>query len=454
MKIAYLDTASGIAGDMTLCALIDAGADADYIQKQIASLNLGDVKLEFTETYRHCFRALRLDVRHPPEHAHRHLSDIEKLIAQSSLTESERSTALRLFRKVGQAEAKVHGTSIEEVHFHEVGAVDSIVDIVGVAVAVDNLGIEKLYASATPTGCGTITIAHGPVSVPAPATAELLRGVPVLTSDIEFELTTPTGAAILSTLADGFGPLPTMTIHSVGYGAGHKDLKQRANVLRVIVGESSITGAGETDEVVLLETNLDDATGEKIGFAIEQLWAQQPLDVFTSAIGMKKNRPGIKLSVLVKPEDAATIEAQMLALTGSLGIRRSNMSRRLAVRSSLDVETEYGSARAKVAWHESRDGQLAPAVAPEFEDCKRIALENGCSLDDAYHAVESAARIAVAQLQPPPSTHLPSTNMPAASSQPQTWPRYEGNDQANDHGHDHHHDHSHDHDTPHDHHHH
>lgn len=454
--IAYLDTASGIAGDMTLCALIDAGADADYIQQQIDSLKLGDVRLDITETYRHCFRALRLDVRHPPEHAHRHLSDIETLIAESDLTERERSLAVRLFRKVGQAEAKVHGTSIEEVHFHEVGAIDSIVDIVGVAVAIENLGIDKLYASPTPVGCGTITIAHGPVSVPAPATAELLRGVPVLGSEVEFELTTPTGAAVLSTLVDGFGPLPSMTIRSVGYGAGHKDLKQRANVLRVVLGDDSaplgIGGTAETsDEVVLMETNLDDATGERIGFALEQLWAAQPLDVYTTAIGMKKNRPGVIVSVIAKPEQRVALESLLLASTGSLGVRTSVLARRIVKRTSIELDTKYGVLRAKVAWHGSTSGQLSPSVAPEFEDCRRAATEQACDLTEVFQAVIAAAKPVAATLSPPEDT---STQSPA-----RTWPRYQGEQgpahvgdhDHHDHGHDHH---DHDHDGPHDHHHH
>ena len=244
MVLAYLDTTSGIAGDMTLAALVDAGADREYIAKQVLSLGLPEVELEFSETLRHCFRALRLDVRHPPEHAHRHLSDIEAMIDASELEAREREVACRLFRRLGQAEAKVHGTTLEQVHFHEVGAVDSIVDIVGTSVAICNLGIDRIMASPTPTGCGTITIAHGQVSVPAPATAELLRGVPIRSSKVEAELTTPTGAAILATLVDGFGPLPDMQLERIGYGAGHRDLPEQANLLRVLIGSPLIESSG------------------------------------------------------------------------------------------------------------------------------------------------------------------------------------------------------------------
>jgi len=222
MAIAYLDTLSGIAGDMTLAAFVDAGADRNYLQRQIDSLGLPQVVLDFSETHRGDFRALRLDVRFPAEHVHRRLKDIEAMIRNSQLSERERDMAIRMFRRLGAAEAKVHGKSIEEVHFHEVGAVDSIVDICGIAVAIAQLDIERLFASATPTGCGTVRIAHGVVSIPAPATAELLKGVPIRNSQVEAELTTPTGATVLATLVDGFGSLPDMQIERIGYGADTK----------------------------------------------------------------------------------------------------------------------------------------------------------------------------------------------------------------------------------------
>lgn len=239
MKISYLDTASGIAGDMTLAALVDAGASQEYLQKQIDSLGVPGIELQFSETHRGGFRALRLDIKHPAEHEHRNLQQIERLIDSSKLNDRERDLALRIFRKLGQAEARVHGMPLEEVHFHEVGAIDSIVDIVGVAVAISQLGIERLFASPTPTGTGFVTIAHGTVSVPAPATAELLKGIPIRSSKIEAELTTPTGAAILASLVDDFGPLPAMKLSCIGYGAGHKDFPTQANLLRVMIGESS-----------------------------------------------------------------------------------------------------------------------------------------------------------------------------------------------------------------------
>ncbi|MEM7479133.1 MAG: LarC family nickel insertion protein, partial [Planctomycetota bacterium] len=212
MSIAYLDTNSGIAGDMTLSALVDAGADAAYIRQQVSSLGLPELKLNFRETMRHCFRALHLQIEHPPEHEHRHLSQIVTMLEASDLTDREILLSKKIFECIGAAEAHVHGTDMESVHFHEVGAIDSIVDIVGTAVALNSLSVDQVIASPTPTGSGKIRIAHGLVSVPAPATAEILKGVPIQSSSIQTELTTPTGAAILKTLVDGFGPLPDMQI--------------------------------------------------------------------------------------------------------------------------------------------------------------------------------------------------------------------------------------------------
>lgn len=455
MTLAYLDTSSGIAGDMTLAALIDAGADVDYIRHQVASLGLADVELRFSETQRHCFRALRLDVLHPPEHAHRHLSDIQQLISGSQLTARESSLALRLFERLGQAEARVHGTTLEEVHFHEVGAIDSIVDIVGVAVAICNLNIQRIIASPTPTGSGTITIAHGPVTVPAPATAELLKGIPVRESRIQCELTTPTGAAILATLADGFGPLPSMEIQSVGYGAGHKELPEQANVLRVILGNPlDATGQmNQRDEVVVLETNIDDASGEKLGYAIEKLWSSEPLDVYTAPISMKKNRPGVLLSVICRPSQQEALESLMLEVTGSLGIRASRLARRILPRKIIDVDTELGTARVKVSWAQDADGQSQVRIAPEFEDCRQLAETHHQSLDQVFRLVQAAAS-KVAERLSPPAELVPNTlSRRQISPDTRTWPQYESPTPVPSQDHDHAHDHDHHHDH-HDHHHH
>ena len=388
MALAYLDTHSGIAGDMTLAALVDAGADSAYVREQVASLpGLENVRLDFYETKRHCFRATALRVDHPAEHAHRHLSDIENMLNAGRLTPRERTLALRVFRKLGEAEAKVHGTSIDHVHFHEVGAIDSIVDIVGTAVALVALGIERVLAAPPPLGTGTIRIAHGDVSIPAPATGELLRGIPIRSSDIECELTTPTGAALLATLVDGFGPLPGMQISRIGYGAGQRDLKEQANVLRAIIGAPHQDAA---DQVVLLETNLDDATGEQLGFAIEKLWDAGALDVFTIPIGMKKNRPGTLLSVIALPESREKLEDCLFLHSGSLGIRRTLVSRRKLSRKSIEVNTPLGTVRVKVAWSDNSAPQHV-RYSPEYEDCRRLALEHDRRLESVYMLALQAA---------------------------------------------------------------
>ena len=271
MRVAYLDCASGISGDMTLGALVDAGADLAAIQAGIDSLGLPSVRLATSEVKKKGFRATQITVVHEPEHKHRHLHHITAMIDGSILTARQRELATRIFTRLAEAEAKVHGTTIQKVHFHEVGAVDSIADIVGSAIGWDLLGVERVIASPVPTGTGFVEIAHGRCSLPAPAVGELLRGVPLAESSVPFELTTPTGAAILAALAEGYGPVPAMTIERIGYGAGSRDLEEQANLLRLLVGTTSDGGGRE--QVTLLETNLDDISGELIGHAIARLWS-------------------------------------------------------------------------------------------------------------------------------------------------------------------------------------
>lgn len=431
MSLAYFDTLSGIAGDMLLAALVDAGADPNYIVGQLRSLpGLEQVELEFSATTRHDFRALRLDVKHPHDPVHRHLSDIEAMIASSRLTDQQRDLALRVFRRLGDAEAKVHGTTVEQVHFHEVGAIDSIVDIVGVAIALSQLQIRRIVAAPPPTGTGTIRIAHGLVSVPAPATAELLRGIPLRGSSIAAELTTPTGAAFLATLVDGFGPMPDMQIERIGCGAGHRELKEQANVLRVMVGSAV---QQTSDEVVLLETNIDDANGQQLGYAIEQIWAAAPLDVYTTAIAMKKNRPGTMLSVLCPPEQRRAIEQVMLRHTGSLGIRRSQLTRCVVPRESFEITTPLGMAHVKVSWLPGGDSQPEMRIAPEYEDCRRMAQASGQTLESVMQLVRHTAQQELDQRSLPSSRSTANT---AAETPSPTSDRSHSHDHS--HGHHHH----------------
>ena len=384
MKIAYLDCASGISGDMTLGALIDAGVDLAAVSAGLDSLNLPGCKLVTTEVKKKGFRATQLTVEHTPEHAHRHLHHIVKMIDAGQLTPRQQDLAKRIFQRLAEAEAKVHGTTIEKVHFHEVGAVDSIADIVGAAIAWDLLAVDRIVASPVPTGTGYIHIAHGRSSVPAPATAELLRGVPLVESAVPYELTTPTGAAILATLVDSYGPLPSMKIQSVGYGAGQRELTEQPNVLRLFVGETADPLA--SDQVWVLETNLDDVSGELIGYCTTRLWEAGALDVYTTAIQMKKNRPGVTLSVLCEPAKIEKLEKILFRETTTLGVRRWPVSRHKLERKPHQVQTLWGAVAGKLGWIAGQP----PSFSPEFESCSQIAQQHNVPLKDVYEAAQKA----------------------------------------------------------------
>jgi uncharacterized protein (TIGR00299 family) protein len=393
MRIAYLDCASGISGDMTLGALVDAGVDLAAVQAGIDSLGLPSCRLVVQETKKCGFRATQLTVEHEPEHKHRHLHHIEAMIAASVLSERQRELALRIFGKLAEAEAKVHGTTIQKVHFHEVGAVDSIADIVGSAIAWDLLGVERIVCSPVPTGTGFVQIAHGRCSIPAPATGELLRGIPLADFAAEGELTTPTGAAIVAALVDEFGPLPAMTVEAIGYGAGQKDFTH-PNLLRLLVGETTATAAATTsDTIVLLETNLDDATGEAIGYATELLWRAGALDVSTTALAMKKNRPGVLLAVQCRPADVESLAAILFRETTALGVRRSTLERMTLPRKSVSVATSHGEVAGIVAT--LPDG--SERFSPEYDACAKLAVERSLPLEAVQHAARAAFAEAVSK---------------------------------------------------------
>ncbi|MFV0446823.1 MAG: nickel pincer cofactor biosynthesis protein LarC, partial [Planctomycetaceae bacterium] len=354
MRVAYLDCATGISGDMTLGALLDAGVDRQALLEAIDALNLTGVTLEIRSVVKGGFRATKVNVRHPEQHAHRHLSDIQQILEEAgpALKTSQKDLALQIFQAVAEAEARVHGMSVDTVHFHEVGAIDSIVDIVGAAVGFDLLGADTILCSRVPTGRGQVKIDHGVCQVPTPGTAELLKGAPLVDVPIDAELTTPTGAAILKVLVDAYVPLPEMTIETIGYGAGTKDFRDRANVLRLIVGETIETP--QRDIVMLLETNLDTVSGEVLGHTKRQLMSAGALDVYSTAIQMKKDRPGVMLSVLCRPESADSLENILFSETGTLGVRRSQMERAKQSRAACTVHTEWGPVEGKIAW---RPGQ-------------------------------------------------------------------------------------------------
>lgn len=379
MKICYLDAFSGISGDMLVGALADAGADTAALCGALNALGTGTV-YEFEKTKRRGIAATKFHVRCGEQHGHRHLSHILEMIEKAALPERVKRNASAVFNRLGEAEARVHQVPVERVHFHEVGAVDSISDIVGACLGFELLGVERICCSPVNLGSGTVKTEHGILPVPAPATAALLEGKPVYARGPALELTTPTGAAIAATLASSFGPLPPMRISATGYGAGGHDFPEHANVLRAIVGEAS--GAAEATTVSVLEANIDDSSPEVLGFALERLLSAGALDVTLSPVIMKKNRPGTLLRAIVRPEDQEALAGVLFRETSTLGLRIYQAERRVQPRSVVEVQTPHGAVRVKV----SGEG----GFAPEYEDCRRLALETGVPLKDILAAANFA----------------------------------------------------------------
>ena len=350
-----------MSGDMTVGALLDAGADWSSLESALKSLNL-EASFRLEKTKRKGIAASKFSVDYQEQKKHRHLPHIEKIISAGELSEKARENALAVFRRLADAEAKSHAVPIEKVHFHEVGAVDSICDIVGACVALDLLGVEEIYASRINVGSGTVETEHGTLPVPAPATTELLRDKPIYASGPQTELTTPTGAALLATLGKSFGPLPAVKLLAQGFGAGDKDFPMQANVLRVLIGER--TNASESTSVTILEANIDDSTPQVLGYAMERLLEAGALDVTLAPIFMKKNRPATLLSVITVPALADTLAAILFAETSTLGIRVLQAERRVLERSIAEVVkyNEHGN------------------FAPEYDDCRRAALDKGVPL--------------------------------------------------------------------------
>ena len=417
-KVAYLDCPTGIAGDMCLGALVDVGVPLAYLTEKLNQLGIADKFTLRAETVqRNGQRSLKVHVDLKPDHSHsekeavlahhseaghhhshdhhhdhhshdhdhephpseepphshdklRHLPEIERMILQANLPPRAEAWSLEVFRRLAEAEGAVHGIPPEKVHFHEVGAIDAIVDVVGTCLGFDWLGIHQLYCSALPTGGGTIRAAHGRLPVPVPAVLKLyeLRQVPTYHNGIDRELVTPTGAAIVTTLVTQFGTPPKMTIQKTGLGAGTINLPI-PNMVRLWLGE---TESSNTQEIVLLETQIDDLNPQVIGYLFDALFEVGALDVFTQAIGMKKSRPGVLLSVVCLPEKASDCERVLFRETTTLGIRRSTQQRSILDRAFETVETEFGSVRIKIA---SRDGAIVN-VQPEYEDCAAIARQH------------------------------------------------------------------------------
>jgi uncharacterized protein (TIGR00299 family) protein len=399
VKVAHFDCFSGISGDMTLSALIDVGVDPGAIQQALASLNL-PIRMEVEKVRKGGFAATSVRIEAQEEKSHRFLPEIEEIIGRSGLTERQRSLALKIFRRLAEAEATVHGLPLEKVHFHEVGALDSIADIVGSAVGLDLLGADRFTSRSVPTGSGMVKGAHGSMPIPTPGTAELLKGVPLASSPIKAELTTPTGAAILTTIvrecakpaAIPWMDQPVMTVERIGHGAGRRDFPEQANILRLFVGtakelEGDGSSAGsDRDQVWVLETNLDDLPAEVIGYCYERLLAAGALDVFSAPIYMKKNRPAVMLSVLAPLKSLPVLEDILFRETSTFGIRRYPVSRSKLERRPCTVQTTWGPIQGKLGW---RDGQ-PPLFSPEYEDCARVARQFGVALREVYAQAQKA----------------------------------------------------------------
>jgi len=370
MTFAYFDCFSGISGDMTLGALVDAGVSIDALRAELARLDLSGYELTSEKVLRSGIAATKVHVIiEKKSHESRHLSDIIRIIDGSSLSSAVRAKSSRIFKRLADAEAKVHGTAPDKIHFHEVGAVDAIVDIVGAVIGLELLGITSLMTSAINVGSGTVQTAHGLLPIPAPATAELLKGVPLYQSFIEFELATPTGAAIASTLGASFGPLPRMNVDRIAYGAGDKDFPGRPNVLRLMIGE--LATSYEEDTSIIIETNIDDMNPQVYGYLMDKLLAQGAHDVYLTPIIMKKGRPAVLLSIMTENAKADAILNMVFRETTSIGVRIREVGRKKLSREIQEVETTHGRIRVKI----SRRGDEILTATPEYDDCRKIAAE-------------------------------------------------------------------------------
>jgi hypothetical protein len=439
MRIAYLDCFSGMSGDMFLGALVDAGVPIRLLEETVAALNVG-ARLEISRVERSGISATKVDVyvgvekevprevyweqkghNHARDHAHSHdhehvqlrehnysaetkepspaavrhphehgrgLTEIREIIRKANIADSAKRTAIAIFETLGAAEAKIHNTDIGEIHFHEVGAVDAMVDIVCAAVGSEALAVDDFACSSLNVGGGTVKCAHGTFPVPAPATVELLKGVPVYSSGIQLELVTPTGAAIVKTLCKRFSSFPEMTIEKTGYGAGSRDLPGHANVVRITIGEaqSEVVRKTSDETITVLEANIDDLNPQVFGYVMDRLLEEGALDAFGIPVQMKKNRPGMLLTVLCRPQDAGKLTNLVLAETTTLGVRSREERREVLARKLITVSTRWGDVRLKIA---SMNGTITN-YAPEYDDCRRIAVEHHVPLKNVMQEAVQA----------------------------------------------------------------
>jgi uncharacterized protein (TIGR00299 family) protein len=401
VKIAYFDCFAGASGDMIVGALIDAGVDFVRLKNELKKLHLRGYRLHASKKVKSGLNAVKFDVElleasdhdhdhdrghgRKRRHDHRNLDAIVRILDESDLSKSVKEKSKAVFRRLAEAEAAVHGCAVNEIHFHEVGAVDAIVDIVGAVIGLDLLGVGEIRASSLHLGSGFVDCAHGRLPVPPPAVVELLKGVPAYSTDVKGELVTPTGAAILSTLAAGFGPFPEMRIERSGYGAGFKDLPI-PNVLRLVIGESE--PAREQDRIRMIETNIDDMNPQFYEYIMERLFSEGARDVFLTPIIMKKSRPGLVLSVLAAEDRIEALIDVLLRETTTLGVRISDFKKRMILgREIVSMKTEWGVAHVKIRSISASER----TIAPEYDDCKRISREYGLPIQTVFDAVKREA---------------------------------------------------------------
>lgn len=385
MKTLYFDCFAGASGDMILGAMVAAGVEPQALLDQLSLLNVQGYSIEFQTVDRSGISATYAQVKTQHEHVHRHLSQILKIIYDSQLSASVKDRAAKVFSRLAEAEARVHNEPVEKVHFHEVGALDAIIDVVGAAICFDLAGIERFVCSPLHVGSGSVDMDHGRFPVPPPAVAELLKGAPVYSTDIKGELVTPTGAAIIATVCSGYGPIPKMELQRSGYGAGTRQYEKFPNVLRVLIGETEVHTAND-ERLWMIETNVDDMSPQVFGHVMELALEMGALDCYLTPIQMKKDRPGVLLSVLCRLERKNELTAMLFAETTTLGVRSYEVERRALERELVRVETQYGPIDVKVAW---LNGNVVNEM-PEYEQCRAAALRARVPL----RVVQSAARLA------------------------------------------------------------
>ena len=392
--LAYFDCFSGISGDMTLGALLDLGVPLKWLDEMLSGIPLQGFDIKLSAVYRSGIRANQVEVLTAEKQPERNFSAIKAQIEKSPLPDNIKSTSLGIFTRLAQAEAEIHGCALEDVHFHEVGGVDAMVDIIGTALGIDYLGIERVVGSPIPLGKGFVNCRHGKLPVPAPATVALLKQAPVYGTDIEHELVTPTGAAILTGLAESFGPLPEMHVHSIGYGAGSRELESRPNLLRIMLGQPATIGDSnrsgkdiseniQSDQIWIVEASVDDMNPELFGFVMQRLFDDGALDVCWIPLYMKKNRPGTMIQVLCHAQSRHTLVRRLLSETTSLGVRYYEARRQLLVRDQVTVESVFGDIVVK----RIKDPTGSIRLVPEYEVCKEIALKKNLPLRVIYDTI-------------------------------------------------------------------